>query len=60
MLKNIELRNKRLQEDIDFLLAKGKKYVEAIEIVAFKYGICEETTEKAYVKTKRQLKEGKN
>jgi hypothetical protein len=56
MLKNFNLRNQRIKEDIDFLIeVKGKRFVEAIEMTAFKYGLENETTEKIYCKVEKKV-----
>lgn len=54
MLRNLELRNQRIVEDVDFLMKnKAKMFWQAVEIVAFKYGLENETIEKAYRKVER-------
>lgn len=54
MLKNLELRNQRIVEDVDFLIKnKAKMFWQAVETVAFKYGLENETVEKVYRKVER-------
>lgn len=59
MLKIFDLRNLRIKEDIDYLVnVQCKRFVQAVEMVAFKYGLEVNTVEKIYLKVEKSQKTG--